>query len=196
MVARAFADRADAGGAIEFEMNDAAFAGRHGTEAEGLAGLADALSGHAGGKFQFLEARVAVAGAIEAHAVVQTGIEAKPAMGDVFEREEEFGVVLEEKVLVGAMECDGDFSFAGRRAGFGGGGYVVFDGEAERRDGEGEKTAQFIGRVLAHDSGRAIVRGGSAFAHSFFFLNLLREGSGCVRLRYHCWAIPTALLVK
>ncbi len=106
------------------------------------------------------------------------------------------GVALEEEVLVGAVEYDGDFGIVGRRAGFGGGGYVVFEGEAERRDSEGEKTAQLIGGVPAHESGGAVVRGGSAVAHSFFFLNLLREGSGWARLRYHCWTTPTRLLVK
>jgi len=177
-------------------MNDAAFARRHGIELEGLAGLADALRGHAGGKFQFLEARVAVTGAIEAHMIMQTRIEAEPAMGDMFEREKEFGVVLKENVLVWAAEADGDFGIVGRRGGFGGGGYVVFDGEAERGDDERKETAQLGQGLLALKRGqrprdvrvgwtagrglpgRLAARCGSVVAHSFFFLNLLREGSG------------------
>ena len=121
-VARAFAYRANAGRAVEFEMNHAPFARGHGIEAERLVGFADALRGHAGRELEFFEARGAIIAAIEADAVVRARIKAQPAVGDMLESEKKLGVALKEQRLVVTAESDDDFRFFGA----GGDGDIVF----------------------------------------------------------------------
>ena len=97
-------------------MNDAAITRGHGVKEEGLVGLAHALGGDASGKLQFVQAGGAVVATIEADAIVQARLEAKPAMGDVFQGQEELGVALKKQRLIITPEGDDQF-LAFRRIG-------------------------------------------------------------------------------
>src|SRR5271156_938014 len=93
-IARAFARRAHALRAVQFQMNQPALAWRHGIEAEGLACLAHALRGHARRKLQFFQTRSAIISAIESHAVVKPRVKPQPAMRHMLEGQEKLRVSL------------------------------------------------------------------------------------------------------
>ena len=79
--------------------------------------FANAFGGDARGKFQFFDAKGAVAAGIEADAAIKLRIEPKPAERNVFERLEQFGVALEQQILIAAPKNDEDFRiFELRRA--------------------------------------------------------------------------------
>src|SRR5215469_5307849 len=105
-VAGTFAHGADASGTIQFEMNDAAVARRHGIESKRLTRFTDALRGHARGELEFLETRRTVVAAIEADAVVQRWLELQPAVCEMLEREQEFTVTREKNIFVRPAEPD------------------------------------------------------------------------------------------
>ncbi len=108
-VASAFALRADAGGTVQFEMDDASLAGRHGVEVKGLAGFAHALGGHARGKLQLLNSKLAKVATIEADVRMKPRLEAEPADGDIFESHKQLPVALEEQVLLASVKIHDNF---------------------------------------------------------------------------------------
>ena len=197
-VAGAFAFGTHARCAAEFEVNDAPFARRHRIETEGLAGFARALGAHTRRKLQFRKARGSVFGAIEPHAIVKTRVEPQPAMRDVIELKQQLGFPLQQKCLIGAAKRYQHVCFLAARLGGWRGSDFESDIEAHLAHREFEKSLQLHNRALAIQprlslreiplktlsGGRPVPGRVSLVAHSFFlFLNLLREGSGRVRLR-------------
>src|SRR3989441_9283687 len=85
LLANAFAGGAHPRLLFEHEVNDAALTRTHGVEAKWLASFANAVGSDPGRKLQLLDAQGAIATGIEAHVVVEVGIEAQPAQGNVFE---------------------------------------------------------------------------------------------------------------
>jgi len=79
--AEAYAFGADAGQGLECEVDDAAFAGVHGIELEGLTGGLDTFGGRAGHHFQFFDAKGAIAGAVQEDLVLEGRLETKGAVG-------------------------------------------------------------------------------------------------------------------
>src|SRR2546425_1465770 len=94
---------------FEHEVNDAALAGTHGVEAKWLASFTNALGSDPGRKLQLLDAQGAIATGIKAHVVVEVGIEAEPAQGNVFERLKQLGVSLKQQILIAPAENHFDF---------------------------------------------------------------------------------------
>lgn len=88
------------------EMDDAALAGVHGREAEGLTGAGDFGDGLPGGGGELLVSAEFVAGGVEADAVVLFGGEAEELGGEVLEGVEEFGLTVKEEGDVRAGEVD------------------------------------------------------------------------------------------
>ena len=120
VIAFALAAGADAGLAMQSEVDDAALAGRHGIHAEGLTQFADALRGHLRGEFELGEARGAIFGAIKVDEVVALRVEVHAAEREILDGEEKLSIALEEQGVVAAFENDMDLGRDGGRSGRGG----------------------------------------------------------------------------
>lgn len=112
MVAGAFAFGANAGGAVEFEMDDAPLARGHRVESKCLPGFADSLRSDARGKLEFFEPGSAVITTIETHAVVQPRIEAQPAVRDVLKSQQKLRIAFEQQVPIVAAKRDDNICLA------------------------------------------------------------------------------------
>jgi hypothetical protein len=139
----AFADSADAFGGVQFEMNDAPLAGGHGIEAPGLPGFADALSGDASGKPEFLEAQSEERPAIETDAPGFLGREAQAAKSEILEGEEQFGVALEEHLGIEPAKIHFEIEIGARVRGRGAD--FILEIQAGRAEQPVEKPAQRSG---------------------------------------------------
>jgi hypothetical protein len=143
--AEADAFGADAGHVFESEMDDAAFARRHGIEAKRLTRQFDALSGDLGGHAQLFEAQGAVTAAIDVNFFMEGGLETKGAKGEMLDGLEDFGVTLEKNFLVTAVEVGDDFGEAFFSGSFGKSADVDFEFEASGANAFGEKFLESSG---------------------------------------------------
>ena len=156
LAVRAEADAfgADAGEGLQGEMDDAAFAGVHGIELEGLLGGLNAFGGGASHHFKFFDAEGAVAGAVEEDFVLEGRFEAESAMGEMFDGLEKFGAAFEEEFGVAAGKFGEDFGAAvvgggafGERADGGlQGEFAGGDGVIEEflQGGDGRRTIEVV----------------------------------------------------
>jgi hypothetical protein len=100
---------AEVGLVAEGQVDDAAFAGGHGSKLVGGSGAAHFFGGDGGGGAEFFEAYAAVILAIEGNLFVLTAGETKHFQGEELEGAEEFSAAIEEKSGVGAGEVDENF---------------------------------------------------------------------------------------
>jgi hypothetical protein len=144
--AEADAFGADAGHIFESEMDDAAFARRHGIEAKRLTRQFDALSGDLGGHAQLFEAQGAVTAAIDVNFFMEGRLEAQSAKSEMLDGFEDFGVALEKNVLVAAIEVGDDFreAFFNRSIG-GDSADIDFEVESGGANAFGEKFLESSG---------------------------------------------------
>lgn len=141
--AEADAFGADAGEGLQGEMDDAAFAGVHGIEFEGLLGGLHAFGGGASHHFEFFDAEGAVTGTVEKDFVLEGRFQAESAVGEMFDGLEEFGAAFEEEFGVAAGKFGEDFSAAVIGSGaFGEGADGGLQGEFAGADGVIEEFLQ------------------------------------------------------
>jgi hypothetical protein len=206
----AFALTTDAGLFLQNEMKNAPFARRHGVKAKRRMGFADAAGRDASGKFQFLDANAAIAGGVKSNATVELRIEPKPAQGNMFERQEKFRVAFEQQVLIAAFKLDENFRIfklrrrgRARRTNFIGELETAFLKERIDAAAQFRRDCRMIQSSI-HDQirascGRQDCSPRIALLYRYFFFPGPLEGfggGGAVRYRYHCWPIPTILLVR
>ena len=138
---------------------------------------------------------------IEPDAPIELRIEPQPAQGNVFEREEQFGVVLQQQILIAAFELDHNFGiFQFLRGGWAHGANFISQLKAAFLQQGVNAAAQSRGDCLViqfsiHDQIRAGHRRqdrspqAARDCERYFFLPGPREGlggGGDVRYRYHC----------
>jgi hypothetical protein len=99
----------DTGDGLQREMDNAALARIHGIELERLPRSLDTFGGGAGHHLQFFNAKGAVASAVEKNFVLPRRLEAKSAMGKMFDGLKEFCASFQQKIFVAAGEFGKDF---------------------------------------------------------------------------------------
>ena len=195
MIPGAFAHRPHSGRAIQFQMNQPPVSRRHRIESKRLPSLTHALRRHSRRQFQFFEPRRSIVPAIEPHVIVQPRIEPQPAMPHMLERQQQFGVVFKQQSFIRTAKRHHHVprlriaitlrARAARRN-------LVFEFQPHPAHAHIQITIQlfhrartvkvrFLARLLFHR--RPFPGRTSPFDHSFFFLNLLLDGSGSVRFR-------------
>ena len=193
MVSNPFAAGADSRSSIQFQVDNAPLACRHGIEAKRLRCFTHPLGCNPRRKLQFFQPSGAICTAIESNTVMQPRVQPQPAMRNMLQREKQLGVFIEKQPFVSASKFDRHFGFFGGRARAPGGEESYSMARLISRNRKVEEALQFLNHAVPIQLGfaRRIFfpdgppgGGKSFFVHSFFFLNLgLGLGSGCVRFR-------------
>jgi hypothetical protein len=177
------------------DVDDAALAAVHRIKAEGLTRRFHFIGRDLRGHAELFDAQRAIVVGIEGDARMIVGVHAQGFLRDVFESEEKLGAIAENQVDVVAVELDDEVgSF---EVGVGLVARFQFESEVESRVGNDlpeelfDPRTGFMNRI---------------FWFQFFFLLSLIIAfpgtvappgtSGAVRLKNHCCATPTKLLVR
>ena len=143
------------------------------------------------GGVSFFEVQGVIIAGIEADEALEARLEAQPAQRQVLEREQEFGLVPQQQILIHAAKIDENLR---PLRGIGTGRHrhdFIFELDMSLAENQIEKPAQ----LGIHGAAVQAPLAEKAFAHRFFPGLPLLLVRGSVRFRYHCWPMPITLLV-